>query len=214
MSFEKEGLGKSRLESLSDGIFAFAMTLLVISLAVPVIPKFEAPRVLPGLIAGMYSEFLIFSIAFFILAGYWLSHHRILQVVEYVDERLVWLNILLLFFVVLIPLTTSISGDYDNVLEAVLLFHANILCASLLLTLIWLYIRTKRGKLIRDDQPGTRPQGTERAGWFRALTIPGVAILAIGISLVDPARSMWCYLLIPLVLGIGGRLQARKGRPS
>ncbi|HPH35580.1 MAG TPA: TMEM175 family protein, partial [Methanoregulaceae archaeon] len=44
---EKEGIGKSRLEALSDGIFAFAMTLLVISLAVPLVPDGEAAVLLP-----------------------------------------------------------------------------------------------------------------------------------------------------------------------
>ncbi|HNY88901.1 MAG TPA: TMEM175 family protein, partial [Methanoregulaceae archaeon] len=131
----KEGIGKSRLEALSDGIFAFSMTLLVISLTVPLVPDWDAPALLPGMIADMFPEFLIFSIAFFIIAGYWLAHHRILRSIDYVDDRLIWINLLLLFFIVLIPFTTSISGDYNAVLEAVLLFHINLLCASIALTL-------------------------------------------------------------------------------
>ncbi|HIH26897.1 MAG TPA: DUF1211 domain-containing protein, partial [Methanoregulaceae archaeon] len=118
-----ETMEKSRLEALSDGIFAFAMTLLVISLTVPVIPKEEAPGLLPPLIMKIFPEFIIFAIAFFVLAGYWLSHHRILRSIRYVDNGLIWINIFLLFFIVLIPFSTSISGDYDNVRMAVLLFH-------------------------------------------------------------------------------------------
>ena len=106
-----ETMEKSRLEALSDGIFAFAMTLLVISLTVPVIPKEEAPWLLPPLIMKIFPEFIIFAIAFFVLAGYWLSHHRILRSIRYVDNRLIWINIFLLFFIVLIPFSTSISGD-------------------------------------------------------------------------------------------------------
>jgi uncharacterized membrane protein len=203
------GVGKSRLESLSDGIFAFAMTLLVISLAVPVIPKEDAPELLPIFISGMFSQFLIFVIAFFILAGYWLSHHRILRSIEYVDDRLIWINILLLFFIVLIPFTTSISGDYDNVLEAVLLFHINILCTSVLLTFVWLYIR-KHSEDLNDGkglEKGLRDP--ETAGMFRALAIPAVTILAIVVSFVDPSKSMWCYLIIPVIMAIIERSEQR-----
>ena len=194
-----ETMEKSRLEALSDGIFAFAMTLLVISLTVPVIPKEEAPGLLPPLIIKIFPEFVIFSIAFFILAGYWLSHHRILRSIRYVDNRLIWINILLLFFVVLIPFSTSISGDYDNVLMAVLLFHINLLCASTLLTILWFYTREHRDTL----NPGeTRVHRLERSGLIRAVVFPTVAILAIVVSFFDPANSMLCYLLIPPAIGV------------
>ena len=100
-----EGMGKSRLESLSDGIFAFAMTLMVISLAVPRIPYEAAPALLPGIIAGMHTQFLIFTIAFFVISTFWLSHHQILRSVQFVNDRLIWINILFLFCIVLIPFT-------------------------------------------------------------------------------------------------------------
>ncbi|MDD1706562.1 MAG: DUF1211 domain-containing protein [Methanoregulaceae archaeon] len=209
----KEGVGKSRLESLSDGIFAFAMTLLVITLNVPVIPKQDAPELLPVLISAMSSEFLIFTIAFFILAGYWLSHHRILRSVDYIDDRLIWINIFLLFSVVMIPFTTSISGDYDNVLEAVLLFHINLLSASFLLTLVWLYIRNHREELTSREEHEKGVVGRESGGRVRALAIPAVILLAIGISFINPSMSMWCYALIPVIVAIAGK-SVREGSPA
>jgi uncharacterized membrane protein len=209
-----EGIGKSRLESLSDAIFAFAMTLLVISLSEPVIPKGDAPELLPVLISNMYSEFLILTIAFFILAGYWLSHHRILRSIDYIDDRLIWLNILLLFFIVLIPFTTAISGDYYMVLEAVLLFHINLLCASVLLTLIWLYIRAHCGYLTKDEEPETGLARIERAGRYRALATPAVTVLAIVVSFVNPAMSMLCYLLIPVIMVVTGRFNPQMSQTA
>jgi uncharacterized membrane protein len=202
MTARKEGIGKSRLESLSDSIFAFAMTLLVISLTVPAIPEVDASELLPPLIEAMFPEFLIFTIAFFIIAGYWLSHHRILRSIEWVDDRLIWINILLLFFIVLIPFTTSISGDYDTVLEAVLLFHINLLCASVLLALVWLYIREHSGELTTEGEDTKILRGKDGGGKVRALAIPAVTLLAIIVSFIDPAMSMWCYLLIPIILVI------------
>ncbi len=189
-----ERIGKSRLEAMSDGIFAFAMTLLVITIAIPEVPWDQAPELLPAEIAGLHSQFLLFVIAFFILAAYWMSHHRILSRVEFVDRILIRINILVLFFIVLIPFTTSLSGDYTNVLEAVLLFHVNLLLASLSLTAMWAYIYRHSAKLAPTMAPPVK-KGIERA-----LVMPLVILCAIGASFVDTYASMWCYALLPLVL--------------
>ena len=215
MVVRNEMLGKSRLESLSDCIFAFAMTLLVISLVdMPVIPKVDAPQLLPTYISGMFSEFLIFTIAFFILAGYWLAHHRILRSVEYVDNRLIWVNILLLFFIVLIPFTTSISGDYDNVLEAVLLFHINLLCASALITLVWMYITEHCGELMCEKEAERELRDRKSGVKLQALAIPAVTVLAIVVSFVNPAMSMLCYLLIPVIMVVAGRFSPQTSQAA
>jgi len=182
------------------------MTLLVISLAVPDIPEKDAPYMLPGEIAKMYPEFLFFIIAFFILAGYWMSHHKILEHVRYVDILLVRINILLLFFIVLIPFTTSLSGDYSNVLEAVLFFHVNLLVASLMLTAMWWYIRRHSATLAPEMR------STEKRGIEKAVVMPGVIMLAIGVSFVNTHASMWCYALIPFILFMSGRIRWLEGR--
>jgi uncharacterized membrane protein len=202
-----ESMVKSRTEALSDGIFAFAMTLLVISLAVPPIPEKDAPDLLPGILAGMWGEFLIFIIAFFIIASFWLSHHRIVRRVQYVNDRLIWINIVFLFFIVLIPFSTTISGDYPNVLEAVLFFHANLFLASILLALIWWYIVCHSGELNPDgEDPGLR-------GMERAYVIPFVAVIAMGVALVNTDASFWCYALTPLIIVIIRRVPRFRKQP-
>lgn len=191
-----ETVEKSRTEALSDGIFAFAMTLLVISLIIPPIPEQDAQELLPGILAGMWGEFLIFGIAFFIIASFWFSHHRIVRRVRYFNDRLIGINILLLFFIVLIPFTTAVSGDYTGVLVAVLLFHGNLLAASLLLSGMGYYIVRHYGEL----NPGFPNPGW--TGLERSCVIPAVTLLAICVSFVNTDASMWCYALIPVIMAI------------
>ncbi len=190
----REGVAKSRIESLSDGIFAFAMTLMVISLTVPQIPVDEAPVLLPGILAGMYNQFLVFVIAFFVISSYWVSHHQILGSVQYVDGPIIRLNILFLFFIVLIPFTTATSGDYVDAFSAVILFHVNLLVASVLLSIIWWYINRHRNELDPEDK---EPVWKRRKG---AIVIPAVSLIAIAVAFVNPAQSMTVYLLIPISL--------------
>jgi uncharacterized membrane protein len=144
----------------------------------------------------MWGEFVIFIIAFFVIASFWLSHHRIFRRVQYVNDRLIWINVTFLFFIVLIPFSTATSGDYSNVLEAVILFHGNILVASVLLTLMWWYIIHH----YRDLNPGGGEPGWK--GIERAFVIPAVALLAIGVSFIDTSASFWCYALIPVIMFI------------
>jgi len=78
-------------------------------------------------------------------------------------------------------------------------FHLNLLCASSLLTIPWVYTRVHRDTLNPDE---TRVHRLERSGLIRAVVFPTVAILAIGVSFFDPANSMLCYLLIPPAIGV------------
>ncbi|MGB8820788.1 MAG: TMEM175 family protein, partial [Methanoregula sp.] len=125
-------ISKNRLEALVDGVFAFAMTLLVIGLSVPTIPKTEAATELPAYIVSMFPQFLSFLIAFFILASLWIVHHEHFHFLRSVNKVVLWLNVLILIFVVLVPFSTNLSGTYSHVPIAPLIFHANMLVLSCL----------------------------------------------------------------------------------
>jgi uncharacterized membrane protein len=85
----------------------------------------QAHTILPGQIFHLFSEIFLFIIAFLILAGFWLDHHRQFHFVSTIDSRLLWINIFLLISVVLIPFSTDVAGDYPEVQVAVLLFSMN-----------------------------------------------------------------------------------------
>jgi len=189
---EENFISKNRLEALVDSVFAFAMTLLVLSLAIPQIPKSQAAVELPVYISGMAQEFTSFIIAFLLLAVFWTVHHRNFHYLHTIDSRVLWLNIYILICIVLVPFTTSVSGDYPDVLVAVILFHLNLLAIGLLFTVHWHYI-THAPRLV---EPAI-DERVVRCGSKKSLITPIIAILAIALSFSVLSYSMLTYLLIP-----------------
>ena len=187
-------ISKNRVEALVDSIFAFAMTLLVVGLSAPILTKDQAATMLPATVITMYAEFVMFFIAFFILASFWLLHHRQFHFVRTVDPMLIRINLLILAFIVFMPFTTNLSGDYSDVRVAVDLFHANMFIIGMLFLCQWYYLVHNPG--ITSGEISTI---VAENGIRRGLILPLVALLAIGVSFFSPSHSMMCYLLIPLV---------------
>ncbi len=191
---EPEGeyrLSKSRLEALVDAIFAIAMTLLVTGLVIPHLVRSEASAELPGRIAAMQPEFFSFLIAFFVLASFWLVHHRNFHYVRSVDPMLVRINLFILAFIVLMPFSTNISGDYSDVQVAVDLFHVNMFIIGLLFLCHWWYL------IKNPDITSVAISGSDAVnGVRRALVVPVVSALGFVVSFATPSWSMATYLLI------------------
>jgi uncharacterized membrane protein len=185
-------LSKTRLEALVDGIFAFAMTLLVTGLVIQPLTYNEAAAELPSLVTEMHHQFFSFLIAFFVLASFWLVHHRQFHYVRIIDPALVQITLFILAFTVLMPFSTNVSGDYPDVQVAVDLFHANMFILGMLFCIHWWYM-TKHANL---TSPEIRAQDAAN-GMRHALVVPFVSVLGIVLSFASPSWSMAAYLLIP-----------------
>ena len=185
-------ISKNRLETLVDGIFAIAMTILVLGITPPRPDISIANAVLQGQIIGIIPEIFIFIVAFLILAGLWLDHHRQFHFVRTVDSVLLWMNIFLLIAVVLIPFSTDVTGNYPGILTAVLLFHINILIVGFIFANNLHYI--SQSKQVIDPQADLK---SLRILFHKSLLIPGIAFFAAIISFVNPAISLLVYLIVP-----------------
>jgi uncharacterized membrane protein len=184
-------ISRNRLEALVDGIFAFAMTLLVTGLVIPHLSKGEAQTRLAASIAEMRSEFISFLVAFFVLASFWQMHHRQFHYVRVVDPGIMRITLFILACVVLMPFTTNISGDYSDVQVAVSLFHANMFSLGLLFLVHWWYLT--RTPDITSVKISSRDALN---GVYRSLITPVVSTLGFVISFISPSWSMATYLLI------------------
>jgi uncharacterized membrane protein len=99
---------RGRLEAFSDGVFAVAVTLLALNLAV----AGPGHGSLGGQLASRWPEFAAYVVSFFTIGIIWVNHHALLRLVTSVDRVLLFLNLLLLFFVVGIPFGTSTFASY------------------------------------------------------------------------------------------------------
>ncbi|MDO9550307.1 MAG: TMEM175 family protein [Methanoregula sp.] len=193
-------ISKGRLETMVDTIFAFAMTLLVLSIAMPELPVNEAATELPGYLSKLLPQFILFIIAFLVLALFWIEHHRQFHYLRIVDPAILRFNIAILIFIVLIPFSTDVSGAYDGVRIAVLILHVNILILGALFLVHWMY-------LCRCCHLCEAEFDANTAGRFWILaTVPTVAIFGIVVAFFSPTYSLLVYLLIPVIAVI------RKGR--
>jgi len=102
-------MDRSRLEAFSDGVFAVAITLLALDLAVA---GPEGHGSLAGQLYDKWPAFLAYLISFFMIGIIWVNHHALVRQITKVDRTLLFLNLVLLLFVVLIPFSTSTVADY------------------------------------------------------------------------------------------------------
>jgi uncharacterized membrane protein len=125
-------MDRGRLEAFSDGVFAVAITLLVIDLAVP-IPR---QRPLGTQLVDHWPSFAAYVVSFLTIGIIWVNHHGLFRNFAHVDRTMLFLNLLMLFFVVTIPFATAMMATYlrDGGADASLaatIYQGVFLCMSL-----------------------------------------------------------------------------------
>ena len=197
----------ARVAALSDGIFAVAMTLLVVALPLP-----KSAGELSGVTLREYLLTLLppvraILISFFIAAVFWRAHHRLFRCLARGDGMLVWLNFLLLFAVVVMPLSTHLLGNFRLESLTVGLYAANLALIAGSLFLMWLRAAVRRALLHHDIGAAE----LRHALWITAVTAL-VFLASIGVAWHAPQWAVWIWLLIlPLSL-LGPRRPAAKAR--
>lgn len=190
-------LTKGRLEGLSDGIFAFAMTLLVIGLSLPDKTSIiQTETYAYNLLTSLHSDFFHYILAFLILGAFWVGHHIQISAVKKIDRAFVWINLMILLFVALLPFSTSFSGDFPKVPLGAIVFEANLFAIGSGQFLLWIYA-TSGFRLV---EPDVLP-GFIRNIRVKNLLVPGVSVVGILIALAGNTWSNTVYLTLP-ILGV------------
>ena len=198
----------ARLLSLSDGVVAIALTLLVLQLAVPHLAEDKAntASTLAKALRMGTDQFVSYVISFYVIAQFWLAHHRVFRHVAGHQEGLAWWNFAFLFTITIMPFTSNLLGDYASNPLAVDIFAVNLLLASLATQAVGIY-GARRGLLVA----GT-PKESIEAGRIRALTVVVVVSLSVGLAWVSTDIAKYCWLLIAAAPWVATRWTARRAR--
>lgn len=190
----ESGMTTHRIEALTDGIFAIAMTLLVLNLALPEPGQAVEHTGLHNVLVGQTDKFINYALSFVLLAIFWVAHHQQFHFIKRTDGRHLSINIFFLMFVALIPFSTSLVGDYSDEPLAEVFFGSNIFILGTLLYWNWAYA-TKGHRLV---EPSLDPRNIALGKKRGALTVL-VPVLAMGLAFVNPQISSCAYLLIPVL---------------
>jgi uncharacterized membrane protein len=143
--YGKKLFSTRRIESMTDGVFAIAMTLLVLDLDVSSLGNISSDQQLwQSLVNILGDNFISFIISFLLLGSMWAIHVRQFEHIKYVDRHMITINTLRLLTVVLIPFTTSLSGDYPKFLIANILFPINFLLLAIVSAWQWNYATSNK----------------------------------------------------------------------
>jgi uncharacterized membrane protein len=128
---------KGRIEALTDGIFAVAMTLLVLDLRLPQVAGELSDAGLREALIGLLPKLESYVISFLVLCIFWLGHHRLMHQVRGVDHRFLWRNLLFILFITFVPFTTSLMGEHRDLDDAPLVYGVNLALILAAQFLMW-----------------------------------------------------------------------------
>lgn len=194
------GLTKARIEALADGVFAIAMTLLVLDLKVPNISHANPDQLLPALLA-QWPKYISYAISFFMLGIYWIGHHNQFHVIRRSDRGFLWINILYLMTISLLPFSTALLGEYPGTRIALIIYGGNLAVISLVLYWHWFYATHHHRLIDSDTDPRIVTLATRRI-----LTGVIVYLFAISASFVSVTTSLVIYLAAPLIFLLPGKV--------
>ena len=174
----------NRIVAFSDGVFAIAITLLVLSL-----DGSRKRRCRVELLWDERRELFAYGISFAVLGKLWIAHHRSSPVLERFDGTLMGLNLLYLAFVVMVPYTSEVLGEYGHTSEAVILYAAVLFAVSI--TFSAQIAHSYRAGLVR-----AATGDLERR--FAGPVVAGVFLVSIPVALVAPdlATLMWLAIFV------------------
>jgi uncharacterized membrane protein len=213
MSADQDATSKStdapqvnRLLTLSDGVIAIALTLLVLQLRVPSVNEVahqDSAADLAGALAKGAAQLVSYGISFYVIAQFWLVHRQVFRLIGEKEDDLEWWNFVFLLTISVMPFTSTLLGTFVSNPLAVDIFALNLLIASLA-TQVMLLIARRKGMLISTAR--------KRAGQVQAAVVPVVMAVSIGLSWWSTAAAMYSWILIAVAPVIFDRWSARRAR--
>ncbi len=194
------GSSAERLAALSDGVFAVAMTLLVLDLHTPAVEAIRSEHDLLAALLAMAPRLLVYMMSFLTLGIFWVGQQTQLNVMARSDRDLSWIHLAFLFAVSLMPFSTALMASFIAYRSALLLYWVNILLLGAILFASWRYL-VRAGLL----QPG-HPAGMSRHIERRIVIAQALYAVGAALCVVDTLWSLAFIVLVQLNYVIAPRL--------
>jgi uncharacterized membrane protein len=185
-----------RLLALSDGVFAIAITLLVLNVDLPA-PSARSATLTPADALTLWLDAFSYVVSFLVIANFWVDHRRIFRYAERHTGAVTWLNVLFLMSVAFLPFPTSLLDEYAGWFPVVF-YAASMAVTGVAEYALWWYVSREGSPLA----PGVDPNLVrfDRAQYLLAPLVFAVSIPAAFVA-VELAYVCWSllFLLIPIL---------------
>jgi uncharacterized membrane protein len=184
--------------SFGDAIFAFAITLMTLSIDIPDLPANLTESQLLSRLYDMYPQVESYIISFAVISIFWVSYHQVFNYIKESHISMVYLNLLFLLFITFLSVTTSLVINYGSYQIPYVLYCILVIMTSSLLALIW-WFGTRDHRLVDKDIHPLFIRGV----MVNLLLIPFVFAISILISFFDLNIAQYLWLVIaPLNIAV------------
>ena len=185
----------SRIEALSDGVFAIILTLLVLEIAVPSNLSSQSLR---EVLSELRPTAVAWVISFLIAGMYWVSHRDLFARISVVNRDLVWLNLLFLLPASLIPFAASVLGEYPDEPIALHIYGVILIAVTLMRVAMYWYVGHRPHLFHEQQLPG-------RFGVGVAISAAPIVFYAAAMAIADTSTTagIWIFLSVPIVYFLG-----------
>lgn len=181
-------MNKGRLEAFSDGVFAIAITLLVLSIRIPG-AEVASDKALQGALRDAWPNLLTFVFSFLVVGIFWVAHVRIFSYIAGVNHFILWANIFYLLTVALIPFPAAVLATHPFFPTAIIFYCGVLFLCAAQHFLLLSYV--ERHDEIREKKYTTQ---VHRQSMMMAVVGPACYLLGAVLSLVSPIASFCCIL--------------------
>jgi len=183
-----KGLHVNRIEALTDGVFAIAMTILVLSLELPKGDGSVASRVWT-----LWPKLASYVVSFVMLGVLWIGHHYQLNHMRRTNRPLIWINLAFLLSITFLPFNAAVLGSTYEDPGAVAIYAGTILLSGVTLLAHWRYACRRPELMVPDLDPAV-VRGLE----VRIVAGLVLSALSIALAFVDTRASLIVLLLLPV----------------
>jgi uncharacterized membrane protein len=200
-----QGRSLERLAALSDGIFAVAMTLLVLDIHIPSAESVHSEAALFQALAALGPQWIAYLMSFLTLGIFWAGQQTQLNHLRESSRDLTWIHLAFLFAVTLMPLTTRLLAEFITYRTALVLYWLNILLPGAMLYRSW--IHATHHDLIKED---TAPEIRD-AICRRILIAQSLYVFGAALCVVSNYLSIGVIVMVQLNYAIAPRWGKRLG---